>query len=258
MKVFANGESTTSLLDWWRHALDPVQASCSEYCLHFWEVIGIWFTGAATFGAVLVSLYLARQGERTRVREQIIKECGKANRLITTLGRMLSILEDLKETLFDQPAKRLGRPPQWNEIGGLQGFPQRIPRVEVSEYDFLLETEKPNDRAAEVLGHIEHVQTLTDSIMAMIQDRTACAYQLQAINPTAQFTRGDAAITPGINAATLKQRLKELTDGLASDVPEAISSIKSVVPQLRTALEARYPGRQFLLLLPTNPKEPAL
>ncbi len=75
--------------------------------------------------------------------------------------------------------------PKWNEIGGLQGFPQRLPRVEVAEYDFLLETENPSDRAAEVLGHIEHVQTLIDSIMAMIHDRTDCAYRLHEIGPAA-------------------------------------------------------------------------
>jgi hypothetical protein len=112
------------LFDWWRHALDPASTACSEYCLHFWEVTGVWLAGPATFGAVFVSLYLARQGERVRVRERISKECGKANRLITTLGRLLTILEDIKETLFDEPVKRLGHMPQWNEIGGLQGFPQ--------------------------------------------------------------------------------------------------------------------------------------
>jgi hypothetical protein len=245
-----------SMFDWWRHALDPVNAMCSEYCLHFWEVIGIWLAGVATFAAVFVSLYLARQGERTRVHEQISKECAKANRLITTLGRMLTILEDLKETLFDEPANRLGRTPQWNEIGGLQGFPQRIPRVEVAEYDFLLETEDPSDCAAEVLGHIEHVQTLIDSIMAMIHDRTDCAYRLQEAGPV--FGRGEAAISSLNNSATLQKRLKELTDGLASDIPAAISLIKKVVPQLRAALEARYPGRTFLLLIPANSKQPAL
>lgn len=247
-----------SLIEWWRHALDPVNAICSEYCLHFWEVIGIWLAGVATFGAVFISLYLARQGERTRVHEQTSKECAKANRLTTTLGRMLSILEDLKQTLFDDPTKKLGHTPQWNEIGGLQGFPHRIPRVDVAEYDFLLETDDPSDRAAEVLGHIEHVQALTDAIIAMIRDRTECAYRLQETGPAAQFTRGEEAIAPDINAAALKRRLKELTDGLASDIPEAIIAIKRAVPQLRTALEARYPGREFLLLIPANPKEPAL
>lgn len=70
--------------------------------------------------------------------------------------------------------------------------------------------------------------------------------------------RGEEAIISGSNAAAFKRRLQELTDGLASDIPDAISTINKVVPQLRTALESRYPDRQFLLLLPANPKDPAL
>jgi len=46
---------------WILHALDPVQAVCGDWCLHFWEVVGIWFTGLATFAAVVVSLLLARR-----------------------------------------------------------------------------------------------------------------------------------------------------------------------------------------------------
>jgi hypothetical protein len=46
---------------WFQHALDPLAKICDEWCLHFWEVVGIWFTGIATFAAVLVSLALARR-----------------------------------------------------------------------------------------------------------------------------------------------------------------------------------------------------
>jgi hypothetical protein len=49
------------VLSWLLHALDPVQATCSNWCLHFWEVVGVWFTGLATFAAVVVSLALARR-----------------------------------------------------------------------------------------------------------------------------------------------------------------------------------------------------
>lgn len=38
-----------------------VSSTCGEWCLHFWEVVGIWFTGFATFAAVVVSLTLARR-----------------------------------------------------------------------------------------------------------------------------------------------------------------------------------------------------
>lgn len=46
---------------WLLHALEPVQAVCGDWCLHFWEVVGAWFTGLATFAAVVVSLVLARR-----------------------------------------------------------------------------------------------------------------------------------------------------------------------------------------------------
>jgi hypothetical protein len=46
---------------WLLHALDPIQATCGDWCLHFWEVVGVWFTGLATFAAVFVSLLLARR-----------------------------------------------------------------------------------------------------------------------------------------------------------------------------------------------------
>lgn len=47
--------------DWMLHLLNPLNSVCDEWCLHFWEVVGIWFTGIATFAAVLLSLALARR-----------------------------------------------------------------------------------------------------------------------------------------------------------------------------------------------------
>ena len=47
--------------DWILHLLNPLNSVCDDWCLHFWDVIGIWFTGIATFAAVLVSLALARR-----------------------------------------------------------------------------------------------------------------------------------------------------------------------------------------------------
>lgn len=48
-------------MTWFLHALDPVNTVCGDWCLHFWEVVGIWFTGLMTLAAVLVSLALARR-----------------------------------------------------------------------------------------------------------------------------------------------------------------------------------------------------
>jgi hypothetical protein len=48
------------MLHWLLHLLDHGNALCDDWCLHFWEVVGVWFTGIATFAAVFVSLALAR------------------------------------------------------------------------------------------------------------------------------------------------------------------------------------------------------
>jgi hypothetical protein len=48
-------------MHWLQHLLDHGSALCNDWCLHFWEVVGVWFTGIATFAAVLVSLTLARR-----------------------------------------------------------------------------------------------------------------------------------------------------------------------------------------------------
>ena len=53
---------------WLEHSLDPLLAACKPECLHFWEVVGIWFTGAATFSAVVVSLWLAIRQSRPQLR----------------------------------------------------------------------------------------------------------------------------------------------------------------------------------------------
>jgi hypothetical protein len=42
------------------HWLSHVSSVCDDWCLHFWEVVGVCFTGLATFAAVVVSLALAR------------------------------------------------------------------------------------------------------------------------------------------------------------------------------------------------------
>jgi len=53
---------------WILHLLDPARSTCDDWCLHFWEVSGVWFTGIATFAAVATFLLLARrEGVRLRI-----------------------------------------------------------------------------------------------------------------------------------------------------------------------------------------------
>lgn len=48
-------------MDWFFHVLDPINRACSDYCVHFWEMIGTWLAAVGTIGAVVVSLWLARR-----------------------------------------------------------------------------------------------------------------------------------------------------------------------------------------------------
>jgi hypothetical protein len=61
------------MLQWLVHALNPIRPLCDEWCLHVWEVVGIWFTGFATFAAVLTSLWLAAGQTRPQVRLAAMK-----------------------------------------------------------------------------------------------------------------------------------------------------------------------------------------
>jgi|HubBroStandDraft_6_1064221.scaffolds.fasta_scaffold441646_2 hypothetical protein len=61
------------MINWLIHLLDNGSSVCDEWCLHLWEVVGIWLTGAATFAAVLVSLRLARrEGIRITVTANVL------------------------------------------------------------------------------------------------------------------------------------------------------------------------------------------
>jgi hypothetical protein len=41
---------------WLLTLLNPMRPLCDDWCLHLWEVVGVWFTGFATFAAVVTSL----------------------------------------------------------------------------------------------------------------------------------------------------------------------------------------------------------
>lgn len=63
------------------HAVASMRSSCDEWCLHVWEVAGIWATGLATFLAVLVSLLLARrEGIRLRISARVMTVVGQGQK----------------------------------------------------------------------------------------------------------------------------------------------------------------------------------
>src|SRR5579859_6306083 len=53
--------------------IESLGSVCSEYCLHFWEVVGVWVSGFATVAAVIVALVIARRsGPVLRISADII------------------------------------------------------------------------------------------------------------------------------------------------------------------------------------------
>ncbi len=108
-------------LPWIIHALDPMRAVCGDWCLHFWEVVGIWFTGLATFAAVVVSLALARrEGFRITV--------SAGHRLLVATGQELPFPELLVVTVRNIGSRRVTiegigwRKRPWLRLHGYQQF----------------------------------------------------------------------------------------------------------------------------------------
>jgi hypothetical protein len=106
---------------WMLHALDPVQSVCGDWCLHFWEVVGVWATGAATFAAVVVSLMLAR-------REGIHIKVSAGHRLLVQTGQQQpwpELLVIVVRNVGSRPAKIEGigwRRRPWRRLHGYQQF----------------------------------------------------------------------------------------------------------------------------------------
>ena len=61
------------MLHWLTQFGNSISSTCDDWCLHLWEVVGVWFTGTATFAAVVVSLMLAsRKGIRLEVSARVM------------------------------------------------------------------------------------------------------------------------------------------------------------------------------------------
>jgi hypothetical protein len=106
---------------WLLHALDPVHRVCGDWCLHFWEVVGVWFTGLATFAAVVVSLVLAR-------REGIRIAVSAGHKLLVQTGREPPWPEVLVITVRNVGSRRATiegvgwRRRPWRRLHGYQHF----------------------------------------------------------------------------------------------------------------------------------------
>lgn len=85
-----------------------------------------------------------------------------------------------------------------------------------------------------------------NSALALVHERTSLFDRYRLQRASTQFGLG-AEAAPGImEADATGQRVQQLTQMLAEDLPEAIEIFKTVIGELREALSARYPGRQFI------------
>jgi len=179
-------------------------------------------------------------------------EVGHCNKLIFVLGQMLTALESIQMALFEEPATKRGRPPEWSEIGALVGAPIDTPGFTLDEYAFLLQDEDPSDLAPELLGRIYHAEANYRHLLSRLNDRSQLWHQYNEIRATPQFLRGEAALAEIGTTTALTARLKELTRWLAEDLPESIQTFKTLFQPLYAVLNAKYPGKRFIKLWPTN------
>jgi len=227
-----------SIFDWWRGFWNHTQ---------FWDAF--W---PAVWGALIGAAAATWLERRYRTKERISREVGECNKLIFILGQMLSALEDINESLFENPRKRLGRAPEWNEIGALEGAPAVGPEFIIGEYTFLLEDDDPKSAAPYMLGRVYTAEANFRAILARLNQRSQLWHEHNELRAATQFGRGEAALPGYAGSAALAARLKELTSWLAEDIPESVALFKKIVPELRAMLEARYPKRHFIRLWPND------
>lgn len=172
---------------------------------------------------------------------------------------MLSTLEDINQSLFEDPRKQLGRAPEWDEIGALVGGPAEGPDFIIGEYTFFLEGDDPSGVAPEMLGRIYNAEANFRQVLARVNERSRLWHEYNELRAAVQFGRGEAVLPRLATSAALTARLKELTGWLGEDLPKWIQSIRTVMPLLYKVLAAKYPKKRFIHLWPTdNPKAPPL
>jgi hypothetical protein len=209
---------------------------------------------AAAFGS-LVAFELERQRRRFERRSA---ERAKTNRLISTIGRMIWVLEDVNEALFEILDNRLGRQALWNEIGPVPGIPVPGAQIAFGDFDFLLETNDSNDQAPAVLGRIEFAERRFNGVLSLASLRTTSVYEYQAKSADASNRIGMGGLAYQATANAAGKRVEELTHSLREDIPETLRILGESMGQLRELIAKRYPGkRQITLTALMRPKEAA-
>ena len=222
---------------------------CSSFWSQFWPAI----FGAAA--GAWIAFFLERS---RRERERVSAEAAKANRLITSLGRMLSNLGDLDELLF--VGKRVDsddvRP--FRGHGPVRGVPPlRIP-IDVGEFEFLLETNNPVDPCATALGRVLHAQGQYDCIVELFEERNRSALRLMELKRGPMRALGEEGAPAHLEAEDVRREIDFFHTELEDEIPSSEKLFKEVIAELRAALTNRYPKQQFIKLFPKNSGGPAV
>jgi len=171
---------------WLIHALDPVRAMCGDWCLHFWEVVGVWFTGLATFAAVILSLALAR-------REGFRLTVSAGHRLMVGGGQGPPFPELLAITVRNFGSRRTTiegvgwRRRPWQRLHGYQTFnmanalgpPATIEPGEAKTFWLPLSAEWAKDFVKDFVGRRPKVGVHLVRIIAWMPSGTRCSAFLE-------------------------------------------------------------------------------
>jgi hypothetical protein len=201
----------------------------------------------------------AMREEERLARLRTSSEVGQCNKLIFILGQMVSSLEDVKQSLFDDPRKQLGHEPQWNEIGALVGAPAEGPEFDIGEYAFLLENEDPADQMPNVLASIYTAAANFRQVLARANERSRLWHDFNELRAATRFSRGEASTGSIGSSEAISARLKEHTRWLEDDLKQWIPGFKALFPKVYQVLNTTYPGRRFIRFWPiSDPKAPSL
>ena len=244
-------------------------ATAPQGCFHEWFG-GAWLAAAdwlsalahnaafwnafwpAIFGAAAGAIIAFRLEQHRRDEERISRELGQCHTLGYTLIHMLSMAEDFREQLFTRFATKYGRLPNWDEIHGLEGAPERGPGFAIKDYAFLLDGRDHSSPAPQLLNKTLIAARNFDAMLDRLTARTRLWHQYDEQRQSKTFSRGEEALQHMSRLAPLSTRIQELTTFLTADISESIADLGALLPMLSSVMRMRYPKRQFIVATPTN------
>lgn len=223
--------------------------ACSSFWSQFWPAI--FGAGAGAW----IAFFLERS---RRERERVSAEAAKANRLITTLGRLLNNLGDIDELLFVGKRAEPDDVRPFRGHGPVRGVPPLRISLDVGDFEFLLETNDPADPCAAALGRVLHAQAQYDCIVELFEERNRSAVPLLELNRGPKRVAGDEGLPAHLEAEDVRGDIDFFHAELEDELPTVEKLFKEVIAELRAALTKRYPKQQFIKLFPKHSSAPAV